>query len=87
MVIARRRPTHPDKVRRSLASRFLGECYFESHTNPHDPRNGGRFLRDNGANVYPLGRRAAERKSVVSGDIETRWRHYRLAESGALPNG
>ena len=38
--------TRPGQSRRALALRFIGEqCFFESRTNPGDPRNGEPFRR------------------------------------------
>ena len=48
--------TRPGQRRRSLALRFIGErCFFESRTNPGDPRNGEPFRREGLRQVLPSG--------------------------------
>ena len=49
-----RGPTRRGQSRRALALRFIGEqCFFESRTNPGDPRNGEPFRRDRLPQVLP----------------------------------
>ena len=47
-------PTRPGQSRRTLALRFIGEqCYFESRSDPRDPRNGEPFGRARLPQVLP----------------------------------
>ena len=49
-----RGPTRPGQSRRALALRFIGEQgFFESRTDPGDPRNGEPFRRGRLAQVLP----------------------------------